>query len=702
MFIMKLLIKDAEPEWDGTSYVAVEYNPSDIDGELLNSPPSYITFQGKIECGARLRYIKPGNGVLIMDRYLRRDLRFTENQKVEFEPLNMVEAQEVTVGISDETLKGDEYRKLIQTFLDQQPLSKGQVKPIYLYNGKEVAVSIKNVIPQGILTFNTEINFVNSQAQRGIFFKDIGGLDNEIQLIRERVELPLLHYDKLIKLGIAPPRGVLLLGPPGCGKTMIARALSNELGANFYEISGPEIFNPYYGESEKQLRDIFAKAKNNAPSVILIDEIDAIATSRQDMGLNNEMERRIVTTLLTEMDGIHDIKNVIVLATTNHANSMDPALRRPGRFDYEINIGIPDKNGREVILDIHTRRMELENREQILRKVARMSHGYTGADIMLLTREAAYCSLQRNFPQGFSGELTELSKIKITLGDFERALNRIKPTGMREFSVRVSSEIDWNDLGGLKNVKDSVREEIIKSIKSPEIFEKVGLRPVKGILLYGPPGTGKTLLAKIIANEAGANFISVKGPEIFSRWLGESENRVRQIFLKAREVSPCIIFFDEIDAITASRGDNENSARVVNQLLAEMDGIESSKGVYIMAATNRKELIDQAFLRPGRFDYHIQIPLPEDKERVEIFKIHLKGKPHSQDINLENLASKAVNFSGAHISEVCRRAGMQALREADFNTEKTEIRSKHLLKSIKEIKRTINELDRNSGLVEVA
>ncbi len=699
---MKLLIKDAEPEWDGTSYVALEYDPTNIDGEFLHSPPSYIALKGKIECGAKVRYVQSGKGFIVMDRYLRRDLRLIENQEVEFGPLYPVEAREVTVGISDDTLKEEEYLKLIQTYLNRQPLSEGQIKPIYLYNGMEVSVSIKNVSPLGMLTSDTIINFVNSSAQRGMFFKDIGGLDHEIQLIRERVELPLLNYEQLQHLGISPPRGVLLLGPPGCGKTMIARALSNEMGANFYEISGPEIFNPYYGESEKQLREIFDKARKNAPSVILIDEIDAIANSRDRIGPNRELEHRIVTTLLTEMDGIHDIKNVVVLATTNHINSIDPALRRPGRFDYEINISIPDKKGRKVILDIHTRRMNLINKEVTLKKVARMSHGYTGADLMLLSREAAYNALKRIFKKGFSGELGGISEIKVDLIDFEVALNRVKPTGMREFSVDVPSKLDWNDLGGLNNIKSSVKDEIIKSIRSPEIFEKVGLRPVKGILLYGPPGTGKTLLAKIIANQAGANFIAIRGPEIFSRWLGESENRVRQIFYKAREVSPCIIFFDEIDAITASRGRNENSDRVVNQLLTEMDGIGSSKGVYIIAATNRKELIDPAFLRPGRFDYHIKVPLPDEKERIEIFRIHLNGKPHSSDIQLETLASKTSEFSGAHISEVCRRAGMEALHEAAFNTEKTQIKSKHLLKAIKDIKRSMGDLDSNSGLVEVA
>jgi transitional endoplasmic reticulum ATPase len=708
---MKLLLKDAEPDWDGTANAALECNVNQAEAEgigqiVTGQKEPYVMIVGeKISCGARVRRITHGKGYLVLDRHLRRDLRLPENHEVQVEPLKPHNAKEIRLGVTKELLQSDEYIELCYTYLDHQPLSKGQNKLIFLFSGQQVPFEIEEVSPSdmSVLTRETKLTFISSKATAGIFFKDIGGLDREIKLIRERVEQPLKYSDRLQNVGIYPPRGVLLLGPPGCGKTMLAKALSNEIGAHFEEISGPEIFAPLYGESEKLLREKFSKAKEKAPSVILIDEIDSIGTSRQEV--RGEVERRIVTTLLTEMDGIRELKNVIVVATTNNPNALDPALRRPGRFDYEIRIGVPDVRGRETILKVHTRKMSVKDKDTTIANIAKRAYGYTGADLMLLCREAAYCALQRNLPEGLSkSDLSKIFDLQICFEDFEEARSRIKPTGMREFLVEVPSDMAWDRVGGLGQVKKTLIEEIVKSITNPEAFEKVGINPVRGVLLYGPPGTGKTLLAKIIANQAGANFIPIRGPEVFSKWVGESEQRIRQIFAKAREVSPCIIFFDEIDAITAQRGSSisDGADRVVNQLLTEMDGIESSKGVYVIAATNRKELIDPAFLRPGRFDYHILVPLPDDNARREIFTIHLKKKKVSKDIDIDKLITDTKGFSGAHIAEIDRRAGMQALQETNFDGDLAKITMKHLISAIGTVKGSIENLEKHVGGAEVA
>lgn len=706
---MKLIIKDAEPDWDGTAYVALECNREHTKSEGIGQiaygmEEAYILINGtKRCCAARIKYEKTGKGHLVVDKYLRRDLRLPENHEVEVTPLIPKTAEEVCLSAPMASIKPDEYAELCYTYLNQQPLTRGQSKPIYLFNGQEVTVSVERISPDNsIIVRKTKITLVPSDAvTQSCFFKDIGGLDYEINLIRERIELPLKSHDLLLSFGVSPPRGVLLTGPSGCGKTMIAGALSNEIGAHFFKISAPEIYNPYYGESEKRLHEIFLKAKEQAPSVILLDEIDAIGISRSSV--RGELERRIVTTLLTEMDGIRYIKNVIVVGTTNDPDVLDPALRRPGRFDYEIQIGVPDRKGREAILRIYTRKMSITDKDATLFSLAKQTHGYTGADLMALCRESAYCALKRNFPEGLKGNLAKAYDLEIRNEDFKQSLNRVKPSGMREFFVEVPSDSSWDDVGGLDQIKKNISEEVIKSITNPEAFEKACINPVRGILLYGPPGTGKTLLAKIIANQAGANFISIRGPEVFSKWIGESEKRIRQIFTKAREVSPSIIFFDEIDAITARRGmGNDVADRVVTQLLTEMDGIESSRGVYVIAATNRKELIDPAFLRPGRFDYHIYIPLPDTKARYEIFKIHLKKKQVSGDIDLDILVKKTEGWTGAHIAEVCRRAGMSALREADFDGTNARITLPHLQNAVNTIKSSIENLEKGVIGVEVA
>jgi transitional endoplasmic reticulum ATPase len=708
---MRLRIKDASPDWDGTSNVSIECDLKQAEAKGLGvAAPgfgeAYVTVSGLAgRLGARIKTIKSGEGIIVADRYLRRDLKVPEGTEIEAIPLVPATAAEITIGIGEDRFDQGDYTRLCYTYLNRQPLSKGQSKPIYLYSGQEVTVSIESVSPGdlGLMSRDTAIKLVQSGGhEKGILFGDIGGMEREIKLIRERVEMPLRQADRLSGMGIHPPRGVLLYGPPGCGKTMLARALCNEVGASLFQISGTEVYSKFYGESEARLKEIFAKAREKAPSVILIDEIDSIGSSRQLVF--GDLERRLVTTLLTEMDDTRARKDVIVVATTNDPNVLDPSLRRPGRFDYEIRIGIPDAKGRKEILGIHTRKMAVDRKDAILSDVAKDTHGFTGADLMLLCREAAYCALQRHFNGAEAPDLASLGEIVVSYDDFLSARSRIKPTGMREFMVEVPTDLEWSDIGGLGQVKKTLVNEVIRSITDADAFRKAGVRPVRGILLYGPPGTGKTLLAKVIAGKSGANFIPVRGPEILSKWFGESEQKIRQIFAKAREASPCIVFFDEIDAITGVRGGlgSEAADRVVNQILTEMDGIESSKGVYVVAATNRRELLDPALLRPGRFDYQIFVPLPDVTAREEIFRIHLGNKKVARIIDHKHLAEETDGLSGAHIAEVCRHAGIQALSDAGFDPEKAVVTMGYLDEAIGIVKANISMLERPLSTKDVA
>lgn len=476
---------------------------------------------------------------------------------------------------------------------------------------------------------------------------------------------------------------------------MIARALSSEIKANYVELSGSEVFNALYGESERAIKERFNKAKEKTPAIILIDEIDALGGARSAM--RGELERRLVTTLLTEMDGLRSLGNVIVVATTNTPDVLDPALRRPGRFDYEIHIGVPDRKGRLDIFNKLTKHMAVA-KDVDRDEISRRTHGFVGADLMLLCREAAFEALtaKHTINELIQGKSEMSAGLEISKLDFDNALRKVKPSALREFAVEVPTNLGWKDVGGLASAKDTIIEEIVQVLRDPESFEKVGITPVKGILLYGPPGTGKTLVARVIANEAEANFISIKGPEVLSKWFGESEQRIRTLFMKARESSPCIIFFDEIDAISAARGKSISDAadRVVNQLLTEMDGFETGKHVCVIAATNRAELIDPALLRPGRFDYQIMVPLPDEAGREEIYKIHLRSKPLADDIDLKRLVSECDQFSGAHIAEVCRRAALAAFRKNKFVVLGTKVQMKDLLDGIEIVRSTIKNVDK--------
>jgi transitional endoplasmic reticulum ATPase len=524
-----------------------------------------------------------------------------------------------------------------------------------------------------------------------VTYEDIGGLDEETKKIREMVELPLKHPEIFARLGIEPPKGVLLYGPPGTGKTLLAKAVANESEANFMLLNGPECMSKFYGESEKRIRDLFDQAEKNAPSIIFIDEIDAIAPKRENSF--GEVERRVVSQILTCMDGLKSRGRVVVIGATNMPNTIDPALRRPGRFDREISINVPDKNGRLSILKIHTRNMPLEGVD--LKELAAITHGFVGADVAALCKEAAMNVLRRLLP---TLKLKEdepipadvLNKLKVYSNDFRQALKFVQPSAMREVMVE-NPNVKWTDVGGLENAKQELKEAVEWPLKYPDSFKRVGIKPPLGILLYGPPGTGKTLLAKAVATESEANFIQVKGPSLLSMWVGKSEEGIRKVFERAKQVAPCIVFFDELDALASSRGREVGThvtERVLNQLLAEMDGIEELHDIVVIGATNRPDMLDSALLRPGRFDRMVGIYAPEKVEREAIFKVHTKTMPLAKDINIKQFAEKTQGCSGADIEAICREAGMLALRES---IEAKEVKKKHFEAAMKKIGSSISD-----------
>ncbi len=522
-----------------------------------------------------------------------------------------------------------------------------------------------------------------------VTYDDVGGLTDEIQRIREMVELPIKHPELFHRLNIDPPKGVLFYGPSGTGKTLMAKAVSQESNANFITINGPEIMSKFYGASEGRLRDIFREAEENAPSIIFIDEIDSIAPKRVDT--SGEVERRVVSQLLSLMDGLRGRGEIICVGATNRINAIDEALRRPGRFDREIEFGVPNVKGRKEIFQIHTRGMPMEE-DVNLDNYAEITHGFVGADIMAISREAAMFSLRRvlpkiNLDEPIPSEV--IQELKIKDEDFMKATNLIEPSAMREVMVEIP-DIGWDDVGGLEDLKQELREAVEWPLKYPKLFEKAGIRPLNGILLFGPPGCGKTLLAKAIANESQSNFIAIKGPEIYSKWVGESERAIREIFRKARQAAPSIIYFDEIDAISSGRGDYEGThtfASIVNQILVEMDGIENRKGIVIIASTNRPDIVDPAFLRPGRFDRLIFVEAPDLDSRLSILNVHTKNMPLGEDVSLKRIAQVTEGYSGADLENVCREAGMQAIREKMDKLEKIE--NKHFEFSLSKIKSTL-------------
>lgn len=511
-----------------------------------------------------------------------------------------------------------------------------------------------------------------------VTYEDLGGLHEEIKKVREMIELPLKHPEVFERLGIEPPKGILLHGPPGTGKTLLAKAVANESGAKFFVINGPEVMSKFYGESEENLRKVFEQAEKNAPSIVFIDEIDSIAPKREEV--KGEVEKRVVSQLLTLLDGLKSRGKVIIIGATNIPNSLDPALRRPGRFDREIELGVPNKDGRKEILQIHTRGMPLDKRVD-LDKISEITYGYVGADISALCKEAAMHALRRILPS--ISEIKEdkpvpteiLKKLIVTKDDFEHALKMVEPSAMREVLIEVPN-VKWEDVGGLEDVKRQMKETIEWPLKYPDSFKRLGIRPPTGIMLYGPPGCGKTLLAKAVAHESNANFISIKGPELLSMWVGESERHIRDIFRRAKQVAPAIIFFDEIDALAPRRGyaaTDHVSERVVSQMLAEISGLEELNDVVVIAATNRPDILDPALLRPGRFDRQILVPTPDGDARLAILKVHTKDMPFDEGVDLRKIARETDGYSGADLEAVVREAGLYAMRK-DINAQKVTAR----------------------------
>lgn len=617
--------------------------------------------------------------IIRIDGFSRKNAGVAINEYVIVRPGKVKNATSVVLAPIDMRLNVDQdFTNFVKNRLMERTFVEGDTTLVMML-GHAIPFTVTKTRPHGIvrMTYETNLQILAEPAPetKGMprtTYEDIGGLHEEIQRIREMVELPLRHPELFQRLGIRPPQGVLLHGPPGCGKTLLARAVANESEANFFPVNGPEIMNKFYGGSEQNVRDIFEQAQKNLPSIIFIDELDAIAPKRGEV--TGEVERRVVAQLLASMDGLTGRQNVIVIGATNRPDALDPALRRPGRFDREIEIGVPDKKGRHEILQIHTRGMPLA-KEVDLEKLANMTHGYTGADMAGLCRETAMKALRRYLPEINVEEErvppSVLEKMEIKMEDFLNAYKEVTPTAMREVYIEVPT-VQWTDVGGLESVKEELREAVEWPLKNPQVFTRMGIRPPKGILLFGPPGCGKTLLARAVATESEANFITIKGPEVFSKWVGESEKAIREVFRKARMASPAVIFFDEFDSLVPRRGlgyaDSGVTERVISQLLTEMDGIITLADVVVIAATNRPDIVDPAILRPGRFDRLIYVPDPDEKARLEILQIYTKEMPLTKDVDLAQLTSMTKNYSGADIDAVCREAGLNALRR-DINAK---------------------------------
>ncbi len=681
---VQLKVMEAYTRDVGRGVARVDYEVMD----LLNlQSGDVIEIKGKRRTVAKVLPLYPtdeGRGIIRIDGLIRSNAGVAIGDNVTIRKVKAVPAERIVISPMEEVPYIDE--RYITDALEGLPVVKGD-NIIVPYFGGRITFNVVQTSPANAEAVIINQKTIIERTGRGqglkgvprVTYEDIGGLKEEIQKIREMVELPLRHPELFERLGIEPPKGVLLYGPPGTGKTLLAKAVANETNATFIHISGPEIMSKFYGESEARLREKFQEAKEKAPSIIFIDEIDAIAPKRDEV--TGEVERRVVSQLLTLMDGLETRGKVIVIGATNRPNAIDPALRRPGRFDREIELKVPDKQGRLEILQIHTRNMPLAE-DVDLEKIASQTHGFVGADLEYLAKEAAMKALKRVLPKiNLEEERIPpevLNEIKVTMQDFLDALKEITPSAMREVYLE-TPDVKWSDIGGLEEVKTELREAVEWPLKYPEVYKRLNYKIPKGILLYGPPGTGKTLLAKAVATESEANFISVRGPELLSKWVGESERAVREIFRKARQAAPCIIFFDEIDALAPIRGyanDSGVTERVVSQLLTELDGIQPLHGVVVIASTNRIDMIDPALLRAGRFDKLIYVPMPDKQARLEILKIHTRGVPlctekeaaaglcsENDVVRLEKIAEATEGFSGADLEAVVNTAISIVLQE---------------------------------------
>ncbi|MBT3304080.1 CDC48 family AAA ATPase [Candidatus Woesearchaeota archaeon] len=695
--------------------------------DLSINPGDVIEIEGEKKTVAIVDRSYPGDiglGIIRMDGLIRRNAKTGLGESVKIRKAEVKEAKKVTIApakkgivvraspntfkrglLGRAVLKGDIISlggvKRRKTTTSDNPFfneifSQDDRFASFFADLKFIVVNTDSKEPV-IISENTEISLnpeaveLQEETVPDVTYEDIGGLDDELKKVREMVELPLKHPEIFERLGIEPPKGVLMHGPPGTGKTLLAKAVANETNAHFILINGPEIMSKFYGESEANLRKKFEDAEKNAPSIIFIDEIDAIASKREET--HGEVEKRVVAQLLGLMDGLQSRGKVIVIAASNIPNVLDPALRRPGRFDREMEIGVPGKDARLEILKIHTRNMPLE-KDVKLKDLAEITHGFVGADLSALAKEAAMTVLRRIFPDIQNKEESEpiqkavLEKLIIHQADFIEALKVVRPSALREVFVE-RPNVTWEEVGGLEETRQELTEAVEWPLKNPQAFKRLGIKPPKGILLYGPPGTGKTLLAKAIATETKANFISIKGPELLSKWVGESEKAVREIFKKARQTSPTIVFFDEIDSIAPSRNassDNKVTEQVVNQLLTEMDGLEDLQNVVVIAATNRPDILDSALLRPGRFDRLLLTPVPDSKAREKIFQVHTASMP-LKEVNVKNLAGLSDGYVGADIEAICREAAMLALRE---DIKAKEVTEKHFEDALKKVHPSVN------------
>ena len=587
--------------------------------------------------------------------------------------------QATKIKLKPDTKSGSKFKtddaRYIGSLINGLPVAKGDKVRANLFGARSVDYTITSTSPEGVVLihpdtrFQLELTKEAGETKRRISYEDIGGLGNQVQRIREMIELPLKYPEIFERLGVQPPKGVFLYGPPGTGKTLTVRAVAHETDAYFINISGPEIMGKFYGESESRIRNIFEEAQKHAPAIIFIDEIDAIAPKREDMGGEKQVEKRVVAQLLSLMDGLESRGKVIVIGATNIPNAIDPALRRPGRFDREISVSIPDKKGRLEILHIHTRGIPLSENVD-MEKLAEITHGFVGADLEALAREAAMTALRKILPK-IDFAMSEipyelLMSLEVTMDNFLDAMKEVEPSAIREVFVEVP-DVKWNDVGGLDEIKEALTETVKWPLQYADLFRRADTKPPKGIILYGKPGTGKTYLAKALASESGVNFISVKGPQILSKYIGESEKGVRELFRMAKQASPCILFLDEIDSLTPRRSNDSSESgvldRVIGQFLTEMDGIEDLKGVIVLAATNRIDLIDPALLRSGRFDLLFEVPLPDAKTREKIFGIHTRKKPLAKKVNLDKLALETDGLTGSDIEFICRKAAMLAIRQ---------------------------------------
>ena len=689
---MRLTVKQLKNREPGSGMAVID---RDALQEIGVSSGDFVAVEGR-EGGQTVARVWPsdtsdaGHGIIRIDGQLRQAANVSIDDRVEVEKTEVEPADRITVALAQNLqIRGDLGSHLREHLVDQA-VTAGQTVAFPIgfgmfsgRSGRRISLTVVDTRPSGtvVVQNTTDIEITDRTARDvsvepgepddstapAVTYEDIGGLDDELEQVREMIELPMRHPELFGTLGIEPPKGVLLHGPPGTGKTLIAKAVAAEIDAHFQTISGPEIMSKYYGESEEQLREVFEEAEENAPAIVFIDELDSIAPKREEA--SGDVERRVVAQLLSVMDGLEERGRITVIGTTNRIDAVDPALRRPGRFDREIEIGVPDRDGREEILRIHTRGMPLGNGVG-LERYAENTQGFVGADLENLAKESAMGALRRIRPELDLEEeeipAEVLDSIEVTEDDFKEALKGVEPSALREVFVEVP-DVTWQDVGGLDDAKERLQETVQWPLEHADAYEQVALEPAKGVLLYGPPGTGKTLLAKAVANEANSNFISIKGPELFNKYVGESEKGVREVFSKARENAPTVVFFDEIDAIASERGrgvgDSNVGERVVSQLLTELDGLEELEDVVVIATTNRPDLIDDALLRPGRLDRHVEVSEPDEAARREIFEIHTEDKPLADDIDLADLVERTDGYVGADIEAVCREAATIAVRE---------------------------------------